>query len=161
MSEQELGCLLTRPHFTPFHSAYHIFMPFPTIPKYAVAQKRAAKMLRSICSWIPTICIYLTSPRLDPDFPPRMQRDNQSVKAEPTPCHLINLQWKVQPAGRAALLFFWQTLFIPVEELTGKSNFSQILISHEETEREREEVSVKAKHQITLNYDCLVRVKLH
>lgn len=48
-----------------------------------------------------------------------------------------------------------------VEELTGKSNFSQILISHEETEREREEVSVKAKHQITLNYDCLVRVKLH
>ena len=51
-------------------------MPFPTIPKYAVAQKRAAKMLRSICSWIPTICIYLTSPRLDPDFPPRMQRDN-------------------------------------------------------------------------------------
>ena len=28
-------------------------------------------------------------------------------------------------------------------------------------EREREEVSIKAKHQIALNYDCLVYVKLH
>lgn len=52
---------------------------------------------------------------------------------------------------------FNKVLFIPVEELCGKSNF-RLFLSHEESEQE--EVSLKAEHQIALNYDNLVYLRL-
>lgn len=87
------------------------------------------------------MCISLTSLGAAPDFFFLTQdAKRESVKAEPTPTHLIYSE-NYNQQREQLFCVFWQILFIPVEELCGESNFSQT-ISHEESERE--EVSVKA-----------------